>query len=45
MNPVLGIRMHKIRMLLGLSDPDPLVEVWIRIRILPFFHKRVELAK
>jgi hypothetical protein len=27
-------RIHRILMLLGLSDPDPLVmEVWIRIRI------------
>jgi hypothetical protein len=29
-------------MFLGLQDPDPLSEVRIRIRILPFSHKDVE---
>jgi hypothetical protein len=37
--PMLGIR---IRMFLGLPDPDPLVRGTVRIRILPFPHKGVE---
>ncbi len=28
------IRIHRIHMFLGLLDPDPLVEVWIRILLL-----------
>jgi hypothetical protein len=37
---VLRIRIHWIHMFLGLPDPDPFSEVWIRI--LPFSHKGVE---
>jgi hypothetical protein len=33
-----GIQIRRIRMFLGLPDPEPLV-IWIRIRILPFSHK------
>ncbi len=39
--PVYRIRIHKIRMLLGLPD-DPVVTVRIRIQILPFPHKSVQ---
>jgi hypothetical protein len=37
---VLGIRIRKTRMFLGLPDPDPLVRDMIRLRIrnLPFSH-------
>jgi hypothetical protein len=37
---VLGIRIRRIRMFLGLKDPDTLVRG--RIRIPPFSHKGVE---
>jgi hypothetical protein len=38
------IRIRRIHMFLGLldPDPDPLSELWIRIRILPFYRTGVE---
>ncbi len=42
--PVYRIRIHRIRMFLGLPDPhpDPVVTVRIRIQIIPFSHKSVQ---
>ncbi len=39
---VLQIRIRKIRMFLGLLDPDPLVRVWLQPQILLSANKNSE---